>query len=176
MKKRRSPARLMLVCVRDLAATAALAHLVLTFFIQPVRVEGTSMQPSLMDQERVFVSKVSYQLFPVKRGDVVVFQSPENPDKALIKRVIGVPGDRVRIEDGAVYVNGRKAEEPYLRPESRDFSNFGPVQVPDKSYFVLGDHRSVSSDSRYWGFVKEGCVLGRAVLKYWPVGDFGFIR
>jgi signal peptidase I len=155
-----------------------IAALVILFIYQPVQVEGTSMMPSLVDQERIFISKFPYKLGieRIERGDTVVFWFPSDPAKSYIKRVIGVPGDRVSIEDGIVYVNGRRIEESYVPVEYRDRQSLREVMVTEDSYFVLGDHRSSSSDSRNWGLVPRRNIYGRAVFVYWPPERIGLVR
>jgi signal peptidase I len=165
---------------RDAARDLLLALVAVLFFIiflvQPVRVEGTSMQPQLEDQERIFVSKISYRVFDIQRGDVVVFYFPGDPSKSFIKRVVGLPGETIQIIEGDVYINGRSISEKYIPPAFRDHSSFGPVIVPTNCYFVMGDHRNVSNDSRHWGCVPAGSIFGKAVLKYWPPTDIGLVH
>jgi signal peptidase I len=162
--------------VRDLFVSAVISALIIVFLYQPVKVEGTSMLPGLSDQERIFINKFVYHLEPIERGDIVVFHYPADPSKSYIKRVIAVGGDRVRIDDGRVYVNGRRLREPYVPPQFRDERSYAETVVPENSYFVLGDHRSSSSDSRDFGPVARSYIYGKAVFSYWPVDRLGMLR
>src|ERR1700683_4521551 len=138
---------------RDLAVALGLALLIIIFLYQPVKVEGTSMAPLLSDQERIFINKFVYRFEPIDRGDVVVFWYPLDRSKSFIKRVVGLPGEMVEIRKGMVYVNGASLAEPYVPPQYEDLTDFGPVRVPSDSYFVMGDHRISSNDSRVFGSV-----------------------
>ncbi|HEY2016944.1 MAG TPA: signal peptidase I [Bryobacteraceae bacterium] len=167
--------------VRDLAFSVLIAVVLIVFIYQPVKVEGTSMMPTLSDQERIFINKFTYRfgLGAIERGDTVVFWYPQDPSKSYIKRVIGLPGDRVRIDEGQVYVNGRALVEEYVPPDNRDQSSWrdGDEQtVPPDRYFVLGDHRNSSSDSRSWGYVPRENIYGKAVFIYWPLNQMGRLR
>jgi signal peptidase I len=161
--------------VRDLAFSVLIAVILIVFIYQPVKVEGTSMMPTLTDQERIFINKFTYHfgLGSIERGDMVVFWFPLDPSKSYIKRVIGVPGDTVRIEAGQVFVNGEALSEGYVPDEYRDRVSWEEHRVPAGHYFVLGDHRSSSSDSRTWGFVKRDAIYGKAVFVYWPLEKMG---
>ena len=160
---------------RDVLVAAVAAVLIVVFVVQPVKVEGTSMAPRLADQERIFVSKLSYRFSNIERGDIVVFWYPRNPAKSFIKRVIGIPGETVEIKGGVVFVDGRRLEEPYLRPEYLDH-DYHTSQVPEDQYFVLGDRRNSSNDSRNWGCVPRRNIFGKAVFRYWPVSKAGMIE
>ncbi len=164
--------------VRDLAFSVLIAVVLIVFIYQPVKVEGTSMQPTLENQERIFINKFTYRfgLGDISRGDTVVFWYPLEPSKSYIKRVIGVPGDRVRIDDGQVYVNGQKLVEDYVPADFRDHISREEEVVPSGRYFVLGDHRSSSSDSRTWGYVPRDLIYGKAVFVYWPLTKMGRLR
>ena len=164
------------VWVRDLIISVAIAAFVIIFIYQPVKVEGVSMMPSLDDQERIFVNKFVYRLEPIERGDVVVFRYPPDPAKSYIKRVIGVAGDRIRIDDGQVYVNDVPLEEDYVPPAYADKRSSPEMVVPDGYYFVLGDHRSMSSDSREFGPVNQSYIYGKAAFGYWPMDKVGRVR
>ncbi len=163
---------------RDLVVSVVLAVLVILFLYQPVKVEGTSMMPALEDQERIFINKFLYRFSSgaIDRGDMVVFWFPGDPSKSYIKRVIGVPGDTVEVESGAVLVNGNRLEEPYVIDQYRDRQSMSPFKVLDNEYFVLGDHRSSSADSRTWGAVPRNFIYGKAVFIYWPVSKIGVLR
>ncbi len=166
---------------RDLAFSVLIAVVLIVFIYQPVKVEGTSMTPALADQERIFINKFTYRFGfgNIEHGDTVVFWYPEDRSKSYIKRVIGVPGDRIRIEGGQVYVNGKALAEDYVPPSERDYSSWreGEEQlVPDGQYFVLGDHRNSSSDSRTWGYVPRDNIYGKAVFVYWPLDKMGRLK
>jgi signal peptidase I len=159
--------------LRDILFAAAIAVFIVIFVVQPVKVEGTSMQPQLVDQERIFVNRFIYRFKDIHRGDVIVFWYPKDHRKSFIKRVVGVPGNEVEIRGGSVYVNGAKIDEPYLKPEFRDYRSFRKVIVPPGEYFVLGDHRNSSNDSRSWGYVAQPLIYGKAVFSYWPFSRLG---
>lgn len=165
---------------RDLMLSVLIAVLVILFLYRPVKVEGTSMMPSLYDQERLFINQFSYKfgLDDIKRGDTVVFWFPEDTTNSTsyIKRVIGLPGDTVAVEGGYVIVNGKKLVENYIPPEYRDDRPYPPTVVPANQYFVLGDHRISSNDSRAWGFVPRNYIYGKAVFVFWPLDRMGTVR
>jgi signal peptidase I len=161
------------VWTRDLLIAIGLALVIIVFLYQPVKVEGTSMAPLLSDQERIFINKFVYRFEDIHRGDVVVFWYPLDRSKSFIKRVIGLPGETVDIRHGLLYVNGQLIPEPYVPPQYTDVTDFGPVKVPKDSYFVMGDHRISSNDSRVFGPVASQFIYGRAVFAYWPVDHFG---
>ncbi|MBI4464460.1 MAG: signal peptidase I [Acidobacteria bacterium] len=160
---------------RDLLISLVIAGIVILFLYQPVKVEGTSMMPRLEDQERIFINKFIYRMEPIHRGDVVVFRFPGNAARSYIKRVVGLPGETVRMVDGEVFVNGRRLEEPYVLFQYRGHQNHGPVVVPPGEFYVLGDHRNSSNDSRMWGTVLQKYIYGKAVLAYWPIQRMGFL-
>ena len=161
------------VWTRDLLIAIGLALVIIIFLYQPVKVEGTSMAPLLSDQERIFINKFVYRFEPIQRGDVVVFWYPLDRTKSFIKRVIALPGESVEIRQGIVYVDGQEIKEPYVPPQYEDLSDYGPVRVPPNMYFVMGDHRISSNDSRVFGAVPSRFIYGRAVFAYWPVDHFG---
>jgi signal peptidase I len=163
---------------RDLMLSVLIAVLVILFLYRPVRVEGTSMMPSLYDHERLFINQFSYKfgLGNIQRGDTVVFWYPGEPTTSYIKRVIGLPGDTVAVEDGYVIVNGKKLVENYIPPEYRDDRSYPPVVIPPNQYFVLGDHRISSNDSRTWGLVPRNYIYGKAVFVFWPFDKMGTVH
>jgi len=164
------------VWLRDLVISLAISAFIIVFLYQPVKVEGTSMMPSLEDQERIFVNKFVYRLEPIQRGDVIVFRYPRDPSKSFIKRVIGLEGDRIRIDGGQVFVNGEALEEDYVPRAYEDQRSYMEIVVPPHSYFVLGDHRSMSNDSRDFGPVNESYIYGKAVFGYWPMDKLGRVK
>jgi signal peptidase I len=160
---------------RDLIIALSLAIVIIIFFYQPVKVEGTSMTPLISDQERIFINKFVYRYEPIERGDVVVFWYPLDRSKSFIKRVVGLPDDTMEIREGHVYLNGKLLPEPYVPPESADFSSLSATRIPKDEYFVMGDHRTSSNDSRIFGPVPRNFIYGKAVFAYWPVEHFGSI-
>jgi signal peptidase I len=162
--------------LRDLAVSVLLAVILIVFIYQPVKVEGTSMMPSLTDQERIFINKFTYRFAGIERGDMVVFWFPLDKTKSYIKRVIGLPGDTVDIENGVVIVNGERLSEQYVPDEYRDHNTYPTVVVKPNEYYVLGDHRSSSNDSRSWGTVERSYIYGKAVFVYWPLDKMGRVK
>lgn len=162
--------------LRDTVISIAASILIITFLYQPVRVEGTSMLPRLENSDRLFINKFVYRVSPIERGDIVVFHYPRDPEKSYIKRVIGLPGDHLRIDQGTVYINGKRLIEKYVPEEYRDDRSMAQIVVPEDSYFVMGDHRSISSDSRDFGPVDRSLIYGKAVFVYWPAKDAGVVH
>ncbi|HKF46307.1 MAG TPA: signal peptidase I [Terracidiphilus sp.] len=162
--------------VRDVLVSVAASVLIIMFLYQPVRVEGTSMLPRLEDRDRLFINKFVYHFEDIHRGDVVVFHYPRDPEKSYIKRVIALPGDRLRIDRGEVYLNGRLLPELYVPEEFRDTKSMPETVIPDDEYFMMGDHRSISSDSREFGPVDRDLIYGKAVFVYWPTRDAGVVN
>ncbi len=173
-----SPARTTLYWLRDLLVSVVIAIIVILFLYQPVKVEGTSMTPALVNDERIFINKFVYRFgfSDIGRGDTVVFWAPEDPSKSYIKRVIGVPGDVVEIDHGAVVLNGKPLDEPYVPERNRDRISMARRVVQPGHYFVLGDHRNSSNDSRSWGTVPREAIYGKAVFVYWPLERLGLLR
>jgi signal peptidase I len=151
---------------------SALLFLLINAVSARIRVDGFSMEPTLLDGEFVFVSKLSYKLGEPQRGDVIVFRYPRDPEEEYIKRLIGLPGDHVRISDGQVFINNQLITEPYIAAAPYYQSEW---VVPDNTYFVLGDNRNSSSDSHNWGPVPEENVIGKAIFVYWPPKEWGSI-
>jgi signal peptidase I len=170
------PARSFWLWGRDMLFSLAVSFFIITFLYQPVRVEGTSMMPRLGDQDRLFINKFVYHFEDIHRGDVVVFHYPRDPQKSYIKRVIAVPGDELRIDDGRTYVNGRLLPEPYVPRKFHDSRSQDAIVIPSDQYFVMGDHRSISSDSRDFGPVSRELIYGKAAFVYWPAEDMGVIH
>jgi signal peptidase I len=162
--------------LRDVLISVAASFMIITFLYQPVRVEGTSMQPRLRDQDRLFINKFAYHFESISRGDVVVFHYPRDLAESYIKRVIALPGDRLNIDNGRVYVNGRRIEEPYVPLRYEDARSLPEMVIPPGEYFVMGDHRSISSDSRDFGPVPRDLIYGKAAFVYWPADNVGVVR
>ena len=161
--------------LRDLILSLLLACIFIIFLYQPVQVEGTSMMPGLTNHERIFINKFVYHFEPIRRGDVVVFWYPLDPSKSFIKRVVGLPGETVAIRDGHVYVEGIEMREPYVLPRYVSNGSYPPIIVPKGEYYVMGDHRDDSYDSRAFGPVPRRYIYGKAVFAYCPVARFGWI-
>ncbi len=162
--------------LHDLSVAVLFCFFLITFVAQAFRVQGTSMEPLLADGERIVVNKFIYRFRPIDRGDVVVFWYPRDPTVSFIKRVVGLPGDTVEIRSGRVIVNGQAIDESYLPASFRDSDDFPPTEIGKGFYFVLGDHRRSSNDSRTWGEVPEKYIYGRAVFRFWPFDRVGPIR
>lgn len=162
--------------MRDLLLSVLVSAFIITFLYQPVRVEGTSMLPNLEDQDRLFINKFAFHLGDVHRGDVVVFRYPRDETKSYIKRVIGLPGDEVRIDHGRVLLNGVEYPEPYVPARFADERSHPALKVPAGEYFVMGDHRSISSDSREFGPVRKSLIYGKAAFVYWPMDQAGVVH
>jgi len=155
--------------VKTLVSAAVYAVLIVTFVFQVARVEGQSMAPTLEDQDRLIVNKFVYKIGEPRRGDIVMLYYPLNPEKSFVKRVIAEEGDTVRIVDGRVYVNDIPLKDDYVPPEFRSHDDWGPQVIPEGYYFVMGDHRNNSSDSRHWGMVPKKYIIGKVQLRWWPV-------
>jgi signal peptidase I len=162
--------------MRDLVISVIVAFFIIIFVYQPVKVEGGSMEPGLEDQERIFINKLAYRFESIERGDIIVFRYPRDPRKSFIKRVIGLPADHIRIAYGHVYVNGQELSEPYVPSDYLDARSYSDIVVPKNSYFVLGDHRSMSNDSREFGPVMRSYIYGKAVFGYWPMEKLGILH
>lgn len=169
--------------LRDIVLIVAVFILLGVFVAQPVVVEGTSMLPQLHDGERLLVNKLVYYKFKsvswghIERGDVIVFWYPKDPEKSYVKRVIGLPGETVEVSRGKILINGNELNEPYLEAEhNQSLPSFEPKKVDEHFYFVMGDNRDNSSDSRYWGLVPEKYIYGKAFFRYWNPSSIGFIN
>ncbi|HEY8345067.1 MAG TPA: signal peptidase I [Bacillota bacterium] len=180
--------------VLEVIIPALLLFLVIrTFFVDSRYVPSGSMRPTIMEWDRFLIEKVSYRFNPPKRGDIVVFHTPETAVKMhqaesirqggksaplypFVKRIIGLPGEVVMVREGAVYINGEKLEEPYISPERRPVYQFGPVKIPEGEYFMLGDNRNQSWDSHVWGFVPRKNFIGRAFWRFWPLNRIGTLK
>ncbi|HUS18063.1 MAG TPA: signal peptidase I [Terriglobales bacterium] len=161
---------------RDVLISVGISAFFIIFLYQPVKVEGTSMLPGLEDQERIFINKFVYRWEPISRGDIIVFRYPRDPSKSYIKRVIAGPGDRIVIDKGRVFVNGNLQRELYVPAQFVDYRSYPEQVVPDNAFFVMGDHRSMSNDSRDFGPVDRDYILGKAVLIYWPMDKLGLLH
>jgi signal peptidase I len=162
--------------IHDLSVAVLFCSFFITFVAQAFRVQGTSMLPLLEDGERIIVNKFVYRFQPITRGDVVVFWYPRDPSVSFIKRVVAIPGDLVEIRGGVLYVNGNRVKEEYVRAPFKDQESYPPEEVKKGYYYVLGDHRNSSNDSRNWGEVPEKYIYGKAFFRFWPLPKVGFIQ
>ena len=162
--------------MRDLFFSVLISFFIILFVYQPVKVEGGSMEPGLEDQEHIFINKLVYRLESIERGDIVVFRYPRDTHKSFIKRVIALPGDRIRISYGHVFVNDEQVPEPYVPSDYQDAKSFPETVVPNNAYFMLGDHRSASNDSREFGPIMRSYIYGKAVFGYWPMEKMGILH
>jgi signal peptidase I len=157
--------------VQTLLSAAVYATLIVTFGFQVARVDGLSMAPTLEDHDRLIVDKLVYEMGDPRPGDIVMLYYPVNPEKMFVKRVIAKEGDRVRIVDGRVYVNDLPLHDEYVPDEFRSHDDFGPEIIQPGFYFVMGDHRNNSSDSRHWGQVPKKYIVGKVKIRWWPIQD-----
>ena len=156
--------------LKTLASAAVYATLIVTFGFQVARVEGMSMAPTLQDQDRLIVNKLAYRLGDPQVGDIVMLYYPLKPDKSFVKRIIAEEGDQLRIVDGRVFRNEVPLDDSFVPPEYRSHDDWGPEVVPEGYYFVMGDHRNNSSDSRHWRYVPKKYIIGKVQLRWWPMG------
>lgn len=157
----------LLELIESVAVAILLAVVIRLFILAPFYIPSGSMEPTLRIGDRIIVSKISYLFKEPQRGDVVVFRYPLDPSRDFVKRLVGLPGETVSLRNGRLYINGQLVPEDYL-PRDMKFADFGPVRVPTGYYFVLGDNRNNSDDSRVWGPLPRQNIIGKAVLVYWP--------
>lgn len=162
--------------LHDLAIAVVVCVLLITYVVQAFKVQGTSMSPELLDGERILVNKFIYRFADIERNDVVVFWYPEDPELSFIKRVIGLPGETVEVRNGDVYVDGVVLPEDYVIPENADRRGFPAQEIRPGHYFVLGDNRRGSNDSRSWGLVPERYIYGKAFVRIWPPREIGAVE
>lgn len=166
--------------IETIVLALAIFVVIYLFLFQPHQVKGASMEPSFFDGEYILTDKISYRLHSPKRGEVIIFKAPKNPELDYIKRIIGLPGERIKIENGDIFINDQKLNEEYI-PENTIISGGlflskgKETKIPEKSYFVLGDNRLHSSDSREWGPIQTSDIVGKAFLRYWPSNHFGIL-
>jgi signal peptidase I len=168
--------RILWELLHDLSVAVLFCFFLINFVAQAFRVQGASMQPLLHDDERIIVNKFLYRFQSIERGDIVVFWYPRDPSVSFIKRVVALPGDTVEIRHGALYVNSRQVEESYVASRFKDDDSYPPTEVKRGYYFVLGDHRNSSNDSRNWGDVPEKYIYGKAMFRFWPLSKLGPIE
>ena len=157
--------------VKTILSAAVYAVLIVTFGFQVARVEGQSMAPTLQDQDRLIVNKLAYRIGEPQIGDIVMLYYPNKPEKSFVKRVIAAEGDQVKIVDGKVYRNDVLMDDSFVPPEYRSHEDMAPRVIDEGYYFVMGDHRNNSSDSRHWGLVPKKYIIGRVQLRWWPLPD-----
>jgi signal peptidase I len=155
---------------------AVLSLIIITFVVQAFYIPSGSMEPTLMVNDRILVAKFLYRFQPIQRGDVIVFRYPVNPQRDFVKRVIGLPGNVAQVKEGVVYINGQRISEKGYTIKPEYDGNYGPVTVPRGDYFVLGDNRGNSEDSRFFGYVPRGNIIGKAIFIYWPPDRIGFVH
>jgi signal peptidase I len=185
-RRKSSPTRSLVEWIAVFAGAIVVALLIKTFLVQAFYIPSASMNPTLLEGDRVLVNKLSYHFHDVNRGDVVVFErDPSQPDsspdetKDLIKRVIGLPGENIYFDNGRVFINGKALDEPYLPPGTNTLQGTisctvdKPCQVPQGDVWVMGDNRTNSQDSRYIGPVSEDTIVGRAFVRVWPLNRLG---
>ncbi len=158
--------------LKTIVISVAITLIITTFIAQITQIRGRSMEPSLIDGERVVNVKIVYRIEKPKRGEVIIFKPPFRTKENYIKRIIGLPGEKVEIKNGYVYINDKLLNEPYIVNRSHD--NWGPKIVPPNKYFVLGDNRVNSSDSRVWGFLPKENIIGKAILIFWPLNKIKY--
>lgn len=181
MEIARKAYKVLLELAETLVIAGAIFVVIYAFLVRPFQVTGQSMFPTFKNGEYVFTNLLSQRFGPLDRGDVIVFKAPPSEDKDYIKRIIGIPGDRVKIEGGKVFLNGKLLNEPYIdttiRTDARGFAQEGQeISVSESSYFVMGDNRPFSSDSRDWGLVTFDKVIGKSALVYWPINSARFVE
>jgi signal peptidase I len=159
----------------------AIMVMVYLFVVSPQEISGQSMFPTFENGEYILTNKLEYKIHEPQRGDVIVFKSPQNKDIDYIKRIIGIPGDRVMLKDGKYYLNGKLLNEVYLPPNLYTFAGSflkdnGEITVPSGKFFVSGDNRPHSLDSREFGTIPKEDIIGKALLRYWPFDRAGLIK
>ncbi|MCL6634947.1 MAG: signal peptidase I [Peptococcaceae bacterium] len=159
----------------SVAIAVLLAVVIRLFVLEPFYIPSGSMEPTLQEHDRIIVSKLNYRFQEPKRGDIVVFKYPRDPKRNFVKRLIAVGGETVAIKNSRLYINGQPVAEDYL-PKGLRFADYGPVEVPPGTYFMLGDNRNNSDDSRVWGFLPKDLIVGKAILIYWPPERIGIAR
>ncbi|MDF9407447.1 MAG: Signal peptidase I T [Pelotomaculum sp. PtaB.Bin013] len=161
--------------LESVAIAVLLAVIIRLFILEPFYIPSGSMEPTLKENDRIIVSKLNYHFQEPKRGDVVVFKYPLDTKRNFVKRMIAVGGETVAIKNSVLYINGQRVSEDYL-PQGLRFADYGPVEVPAGSYFMMGDNRNNSDDSRVWGFLPKELIVGKAVVIYWPPGRAGVVQ
>jgi signal peptidase I len=162
--------------LQSLVIAAVLALIIRSFLFTPFYIPSPSMEPTLYPGDRIIVNRLAYRLGEPQRGDVVVFRYPLDPSRDYVKRVVAVGGDIVEARDNVLYINGQPQPPASYLPPGVVYSDFGPIKVPPNNYFMMGDNRNNSADSRVWGTLDRKLIIGKAVLVYWPLNHIGLIR
>jgi len=165
----------MIEVLESILIAVVLAVLIRVFVLAPFFIPSGSMIPTLLEGDRIIVSKITYRFTEPQRGDIVVFKYPKDTSKDYVKRLIGLSGETVALKNNQLYINGQAMPESYL-PAGVHFSDYGPEQVPEGEYFMLGDNRQNSEDSRYWGSMPRKNVIGKALFIYWPLNRIGILH
>lgn len=161
--------------LESVAIAVILAVIIRFFLFQPFYIPSGSMEPTLKPGDRIIVNKLIYRYSQPKRGDIMVFKYPRDPARDFIKRTVGLPEETVEIKDSKVYINNKEIPQPFLEPGLK-FGSFGPVEVPEGSYFMMGDNRNNSEDSRVWGTLPRENIVGKAMFIYWPLSRIGMVK
>lgn len=175
-KKKTNAKREIMEWIIVIEVAVILAVVLNMFLIVNAVIPSASMETTIMTGDRIFGNRLAYKSAEPARGDIVIFKFPDDEKQLFIKRLIGMPGDELEVKDGVVYINGEALDEPYLA--AIPYGDYGPVNVPENAYFVMGDNRNNSADSRFWNqpFVYRDKILGKAVFCYFPFSDFGMIE
>lgn len=161
--------------LESVAIAVILAVIIRFFLFQPFYIPSGSMEPTLKPGDRIIVNKLIYRYSQPKRGDIMVFKYPRDPARDFIKRTVGLPEETIEIKDSKVYINNKEIPQPFLEPGLK-FGSFGPVEVPEGSYFMMGDNRNNSEDSRVWGTLPRENIVGKAMFIYWPLSRIGMVK
>ncbi|MFZ5596295.1 MAG: signal peptidase I [Bacillota bacterium] len=161
--------------MESLIIAVILALLIRTYIFQPFFIPSGSMEPNLRIDDHIIVNKIDYRIWAPQRGDIVVFKYPKDTSRDFVKRLIGLPGEKVEIKNSKVFINGNELKEDYL-PRGLKYDNYGPVTVAPDSYLMLGDNRDNSEDSRVWGLLPKNLIIGKAVMIYWPLNRLSILN
>ncbi len=161
--------------LESVAIAVILAFVIRFFLFQPFYIPSGSMEPTLQPKDRIIVNKFIYWVRKPQRGDIIVFKYPRDPSRDFIKRLVGLPGETIEIRDSVLFVNGKKVDQPFL-PKGLRYGSYGPIKVPADNYFMMGDNRNNSEDSRVWGTLPKENIVGEAMVVYWPVPRMKVIK
>jgi signal peptidase I len=161
--------------LESVVIAVVLAVIIRVFLFQPFYIPSGSMEPTLTEGDRIIVSKINYRLGQPKRWDIIVFKYPVDPKRDFIKRMTGLPGETVQIQDSTIYIDGNKVEQSFL-PVGLRYNDYGPIKIPEGQYFMMGDNRNNSEDSRVWGTLPKGNIVGKALFIYWPINRIQMLK